>query len=184
MDKIRDTLPGNADGTTWKNRIVGEGTEQPDQLLANPNNWRVHPKFQQQALTAVLEKVGWVQRIVVNKRTSFIVDGHLRVTLALRHGEKEIPVSYVDLDEDEESLVLATLDPIAGLAVADDAKLRELMDGIQSDDAAIQAMIAKIAEDEGIIPKDAPDEFPEYGDDIETEFKCPKCGYEWSGSPE
>ncbi len=29
----------------------------------------------------------------------------------------------------------------------------------------------------------SPDEFPEYDDDIETEYCCPKCGYEWSGKP-
>ena len=28
-----------------------------------------------------------------------------------------------------------------------------------------------------------PDEFPDYDDDINTEFCCPKCGYEWSGKP-
>jgi len=28
----------------WRSRIVGEGEEAPDQLLANPDNWRVHPK--------------------------------------------------------------------------------------------------------------------------------------------
>ena len=27
----------------------------------------------------------------------------------------------------------------------------------------------------------SPDEFPEFGEDIETEHKCPKCGYQWSG---
>lgn len=26
---------------------------------------------------------------------------------------------------------------------------------------------------------EAPDDFKEYGDDIETEHKCPMCGYEW-----
>src|SRR5690606_7237629 len=26
-----------------------------------------------------------------------------------------------------------------------------------------------------------PEEFPEFGEDIETEHRCPKCGYEWSG---
>ena len=32
-------------------------------------------------------------------------------------------------------------------------------------------------------PPDAepPGEFPERGEDIPTDFKCPKCGYEWSG---
>ena len=28
----------------------------------------------------------------------------------------------------------------------------------------------------------APEDFPEYDEDIETEHRCPKCGYEWSGS--
>lgn len=31
-------------------------------------------------------------------------------------------------------------------------------------------------------PKDQPEDFDEYGDDIETQHRCPKCGYEWSGS--
>ena len=38
--------------TAWVNRIVGTGEEAPDQLLANPRNWRVHPKAQQDALAA------------------------------------------------------------------------------------------------------------------------------------
>ncbi len=29
----------------------------------------------------------------------------------------------------------------------------------------------------------APDDFPEYDNDIDTEYKCPKCEYEWSGQP-
>jgi hypothetical protein len=28
---------------------------------------------------------------------------------------------------------------------------------------------------------EAPSEFPEADEDIETEHQCPKCGYEWSG---
>jgi hypothetical protein len=28
----------------WRNRIIGHGEEAPDQLLANPRNWRIHPK--------------------------------------------------------------------------------------------------------------------------------------------
>jgi hypothetical protein len=28
---------------TWRNRILGSGEEAPDQLAANPRNWRIHP---------------------------------------------------------------------------------------------------------------------------------------------
>ena len=28
-----------------------------------------------------------------------------------------------------------------------------------------------------------PQEFSEYGEDIATEHRCPRCGYEWRGKP-
>ena len=67
--------------TEWRNRITGHGQEAPDQLLANPRNWRVHPKAQQEALAAVLDQVGWVQDVIVNQRTGHVVDGHARIAL-------------------------------------------------------------------------------------------------------
>ena len=30
---------------------------------------------------------------------------------------------------------------------------------------------------------EAPGDFPGYGENIDTEHKCPKCGYVWSGKP-
>jgi hypothetical protein len=69
---------------TWNNRIAGYGSENPEQLLANPRNWRVHPSEQQSALTGVLESVGVVQNVIVNSRSGHLVDGHLRVSLAIR----------------------------------------------------------------------------------------------------
>ena len=140
--------------TNWNNRIVGHGMEAPDQLLAHPGNWRIHPKHQQDALKGVLDDVGWVQNILVNKTTGHVVDGHLRVALALRHDVPEVPVLYVELSEEEESLILATLDPLSALAVADAQKLDELLQGVQSDDAAIQAMLSELAEQSGLYQDD------------------------------
>jgi hypothetical protein len=104
---------------TWNNRIAGYGSENPEQLLANPRNWRVHPSEQQSALTGVLESVGVVQNVIVNSRSGHLVDGHLRVSLAIRANQPSIPVTYVDLSDEEEALILATLDPLAALAIAD-----------------------------------------------------------------
>jgi hypothetical protein len=47
-----------------RNRITGTGEEAPDQLLANPANWRIHPKAQQDALAGALDQVGWVQQVL------------------------------------------------------------------------------------------------------------------------
>lgn len=114
----------NPDGL--RSRIIGHENIEPDQLLANPQNWRIHPHEQEQALTAVLERVGWVQSVIVNQRTGHVVDGHLRVSLAISRGEATVPVSYVDLDEEEERLILATYDPLSALA---DVYPRDLLRG-------------------------------------------------------
>ena len=87
---------------------------------------------------SVLDNVGWVQEVIVNQRTGNLVDGHLRCQLAARNGETEIPVKYVDLSEDEEALILATIDPIAGMAATDKEKLDELINDIQTEDEALK----------------------------------------------
>jgi hypothetical protein len=147
MSKPKGTANGGAVLRTpnksgrFRSRIVGTGDEAPDQLLANPKNWRIHPKHQQDALAGVLTEVGWVQQVVVNRRTGFVVDGHLRVTLALREDEPTIPVVYVDLSEAEEGLVLATIDPLSALAGRDDDKLRELLGDAETNDPALRALL-------------------------------------------
>jgi len=129
----------------WRNRITGSGEEAPDQLLANPANWRIHPKAQQDALTGALDAVGWVQQILVNRRSGFVVDGHARVALAISRGEATVPVLYVDLEPEEEALILATLDPISAMAGRDDEKLRALLADITVDDAGLRALLAGLA---------------------------------------
>ena len=121
----------------FRSRIVGEGWEAPDQLLANPANFRVHPGTQAAALAGALGDLGWVTRVVVNKRTGHVVDGHLRVALALQRSEATVPVTYVDLTEAEELKALATLDPIAAMAGTDKALLEELLATVQTEDAAL-----------------------------------------------
>lgn len=168
----------------WQNRIVGSGEEAPDQLLANPANWRIHPQAQQDALAGVLSEVGWVQQVIVNQRTGHLIDGHLRVALAMRRGEPTVPVLYVDLDPHEEALILATLDPLAAMAATDAAKLEELLRDVSTGEAAVQAMLDELAQKAEIVPGDVepPAEFAAYDEDIETDYRCPKCGYEWSGA--
>ena len=156
----RRKAPVAAPPAPWRNRIVGNGEEAPDQLLANPGNWRIHPAAQQGALASVLDDVGWVKRVLVNRRTGHIVDGHLRVELALSRQEPSVPVAYVDLSEAEEAPVLASLDPLSAMAVADPAKLRELLDGVTISNDDLMAMLAEI------MPKDPagktdPDDVPE-----------------------
>jgi hypothetical protein len=166
----------------FRNRIIGHGEESPDQLLANPKNWRIHPKAQQDALAGVLSEVGWVQNVIVNQRTGFLVDGHLRVQVALRDNAETIPVAYVDLSPEEESLILATLDPLAALAGTDREKLEELLAEIGSNSPEVQSLLSSMANDSGIhAPNfDAvdPDDQPQL--DVKKKVKCPACDHEFT----
>lgn len=143
--------------TAWRNRITGYGSVDPEELLANPLNYRIHPKAQQDALAGTLNSIGWIQDVIVNAATGFVLDGHLRVALALRTNQPEIPVKYVELTPEEEALALATLDPLTNMAGTDAAKLDELLQQVQTDEAAIQAMLAGLAEEAGLyLPKGEP----------------------------
>jgi hypothetical protein len=158
----------------WRSRIVGHGEEPPDQLLAHPLNWRVHGKEQQRALAGALSEVGWVATVMVNKRTGHVVDGHLRVELAISKGEPSVPVTYVDLSEDEERMVLATLDPLAAMAGADQAKLEELLRDLVPTDDALVAMLAELADQNGILRTGLtdPDELPPVPDEADVYVKA------------
>ena len=172
--------------SNWKNRIVGHGTEAPDQLLANENNFRVHPGKQQNALESALDEIGWIQDVIVNRRTSeewepgkrnveTVVDGHMRIMLALRRDEKSVPVKYVDLSPAEEAMALATFDPISALAGVDREKLAGLLHDVHTTDATLQQFCAEMAEKERVIPPvDAPgDPGPQEERGAEV---CPTCG--------
>jgi len=154
------TGTGKGQRKVYRNRIVRTGQARIADILFSELNWRIHPKLQQEALHGVLEEIGFVQDVLINLRTSpewganqnveTLVDGHLRVLLADKHGEEFLPAGYVDLTPDEERKVLLTLDPLAAMAAADKEKLDGLLREVSSESAAVQAMLAEIAEKEGI----------------------------------
>ncbi len=149
----------------WRNRIVGSGEVAPDQLLANPANWRTHPVAQRPALRGSLSEVGWVAQVMVNQRTGYVVDGHARIEEALSRGEPSVPVLYVDLSAEEEALVLATLDPIGAMAEQSTERLEALLADITVDDAGLQALLASMRPQEPKAGLTDPDDVPPLGDE-------------------
>ena len=127
---------------------------------------------------SVLDKVGWVQNVIVNQRTGFMVDGHLRVVLALRRGEPVVPVSYVDLSDEDEALVLATFDAVTGMAATDPSALQALLDSIMVDDAGLKAQLDKLIEQ--AVPTSSIDGGSDGTGSEESgggiNVQCPRCG--------
>jgi len=125
----------NAPIMPWADRTVGTGHMSPEDLMAaaNPLNPRIHPDYQAEAVEGLLDQVGFVKRVIVNQTTGRVIDGHLRIKLALAKGAPTIPVEYVELSEAEERLVLATLDPTAALAEFDAETLTRLGEEVKLD---------------------------------------------------
>lgn len=144
-----------------KTRIVGEADVPADELKDHPLNWRRHPANQRAALEGALDEIGWIQRVIVNQRTGHILDGHLRAEAARAAGET-VPVLYVELSEDEERIVLASVDPVALMAGIDLDKHRELIDQVETDNEALAELLrAAAAPDEETIEKPAEDNYRE-----------------------
>lgn len=158
-----------APSTAWRNRIVGHDDVAPAELVPNPRNWRSHPQEQQRALAGALAEIGWVAEVLVNRTTGNVVDGHLRIELAVARDEPTVPVTYVELTDDEERLVLASLDPLAAMASAEQEQLAALLAGLEPAEDALRALLDDLAREykldqlrSGLVD---PDEVPPVPDD-------------------
>ena len=134
--------------SNWKNKIKGYELVDPQTLLANPHNFRIHNEIQTQHLETLLDTIGWVDVVKVNQTGKRIIDGHLRHSMAIQAGEKLIPVLWVKLTKKQEKLALASLDWISSLAEIDTTILSDLLVDIDDfeilpDDSNLLEMIAK-----------------------------------------
>jgi hypothetical protein len=76
-----------------------------------------------------------------------------------------VPVTYVELTDDEEQLVLASLDPIGAMADAEATALEELLADLEPADADLHAFLVELGREQGlehlspglVDPDDAPD---------------------------
>lgn len=134
-------LPGDGPGQ-WANKIVGHEEWPAHKFLANPKNYRIHPRHQQEVVAGALDEIGWIDEVKVNVNTGVVVDGHLRITLALRKGDDTlVPVALVDLTQEEEDLALAVYDLSTQMAVVDKDKLTALAEEIKTKSPAIRDML-------------------------------------------
>lgn len=162
--------------TNVQSRITRTGSIDPNEIVANPRNWRQHPRHQREALSDLLGQVGWVQGVVINERTGLLVDGHLRAELAVQDGAGEMPCVWVDLSEEEEALVLASLDPIGNLAIADSNALAQLLGELTAEGEGLQGLLDDLA---AAAEADAPlDELP--GSPAEDDDFWPKISLQVS----
>ena len=118
-----------------RDRIVELRRVPAGSLRPNPKNWRLHPEGQRSAVGEMLNSIGFVGALAgreINGEVE-LLDGHLRQDLA---GDSEVPVLILDLTDEEADRMLATYDPLAGLALVDGTKLNDLLKGITIEENA------------------------------------------------
>lgn len=122
---------------SWRSRIVGYGKVAADQVTPHPLNPKIHPYEQQLTTAEILEALGQIGPIIINRTNGYLVDGEQCTWLALELHERtgisvELDVAYVELSEEEHEQALLTFDPVGDLAKPDPDRLKELLSRNQS----------------------------------------------------
>ena len=137
--------------SNYRNRIKALEFVSSADLVSHPGNWRDHPKAQAEALKGVLAEVGIAGALLAYRSERqggalVVIDGHLRKDAA----PQTWPVLILDVDDAEADYILSTHDPLAAMATADAGALDALLSSVQSGEAAVQAMLAELAEGAGL----------------------------------
>ena len=169
-------------GMEIRDRIKRLDRVPANSLKPHPSNWRTHPPAQADALCGALAEIGYADALIARELPDGslqLLDGHLRAETT---PNMLIPVLVTDLTEEEGKKLLLTLDPLAGMAEADGAKLEALLRGVETNNPALEAMLAELAEQSGISPPD----FLPVGMDQQSQLDekspviCPSCGHEFT----
>lgn len=129
---------------TRQSRIVGHGKVDPKTIKKHAANWREHPPAQKESLANILNIVGYVDDVIINKTTGNLLDGHLRVDDAIEHKVAKIDVKYVEVSEEEELVILQTFDAIGMMARTNQSKLDELTSANESLLGEVKEQVAEM----------------------------------------
>ena len=117
-------------------------------LLANPKNWRRHPKAQADALRGLLTEIGYADALLARELPDgqlMLIDGHLRTETT---PDAQLPVLVLDVDAEEADKMLLTLDPLASLAESDAERIGALLQTVRTDSAAVEELFRRTAGDQ------------------------------------
>ena len=127
------------------------------ELFPSEKNWRTHPQSQVDALSGVLDEIGYADALLARELpdgTLCLIDGHCRKEIT---PDETVPVLILDLDEHEADKLMTVLDPLAGMAEANPDALGRLICELETDSDALRNMLAGLAADNGQFDADEVD---------------------------
>lgn len=156
-------------------------------LVPYDRNARTHSDEQIAQIAAAIKQFGWTNPVLIDEESRLIA-GHGRIAAASLLGIAVVPTICVRGLSDAQRRALTLADNKIALnagwdfaLVTSELQALQMIGGVDLDGIGfsldeLDELIGKKSEAK------PPDGFEEYGDDIETEHRCPKCGFEWSGS--
>lgn len=139
----------------WRSRRVKSGQIRAGELIPHPDNPKVHPQKQRDAVAGSISDLGQIAPILININNNYLVDGHERAWQALQEGEDTlVDADWVDLSEDEHRRALLILDAVGQLFQYDRDNLDALLRDVNTDDNRLSAMLSELAKTNGLIPYD------------------------------
>jgi ParB-like chromosome segregation protein Spo0J len=149
-------------------------------LSLDPSNVRKHSRRNLDAIKASLRKFGQQKPIVVDAK-GIVLAGNGTLTAAQELGWTEIQIVRTELAGVEATAFAIADNRTAELAEWEEDKLNAVLKSLQDEGVDLVDVGYSPEELKIEAEKEAPSEFAEVDENIETEHQCPKCGYKWSG---
>lgn len=152
-----------------------------DSLTPDPTNARKHSQANLDAIAGSLRQFGQRRPLVLYGNVVIAGNGTLEAARSL--GWTQIAVTRVprSWSPDQARAYALADNRTAELAEWDDAVLADQL--IELDAVGFDLSEFGFAALHPPTEDQPPSDFPSFGDDAETAYCCPKCGYEWNGSP-
>jgi hypothetical protein len=163
-------------------------------VILDPNNANVHDRRSIDAIKASIAKFGQVEPLILRKSTGILIAGEGRWIAMQELGFAHVEVRPLDVDATTAAMLSLTLNRTAELSHFDFESVATQLKGFKADghdlgvlgwaDFEVENLVGGGASPaNGESTPEAPADFPEKDEEIETEYRCPKCDYRWSGKP-
>ena len=150
------------------------------ELSLDPSNVRKHSRRNLDAIKASLRKFGQQKPIVVDAK-GIVLAGNGTLTAAKELGWTEIQIVRTELAGVEATAFAIADNRTAELAEWEEDKRNAVLKSLQDEGVDLVDVGYSPEEFKIEAEKEAPQEFAEVDENIETEHQCPKCSYKWSG---
>jgi len=153
-------------------------------LIPYIRNSRTHSEFQVTQIAGSINEFGFTNPVLIDEK-NMIIAGHGRVKAAQLLNILQIPcIRLKNLTDTQKRAYVLADNKLTLNAGWDDELLKIEIEELKLDNFNLN--LTGFSESEihninKIFENTTPNDFKEFNEEIETDYQCPKCKYEWSG---